>query len=168
MRRIRIFFKSGFVLKCATFIATGFGIGYLPKAPGTWASVVALPTAYAISYLGGNLLLSLFIITGFIVGVFVSDIASNNMGEDDPSKIVIDEIIGQWLTLIFIPAEVMLYLFGFLLFRFFDIIKPWPISWLEKRYKGGFGIMIDDVFAAIFSGLILFLTLNILKIYAEA
>ena len=145
-------------------IATGFGSGYLPKAPGTWGSAVALPFAYAMSY-WGNYLIFIAVIIGFLVGVIVSDITATSMGEKDPSKIVIDEIIGQWITLLIVPPNVILYLCGFLLFRFFDILKPWPISWVEKKFSGGFGIMIDDVFAACYASLILNFFWSIYKDY---
>ena len=76
----------------------------------------------------------------------------------DPSQIVVDEVSGQLITLMFIPPETMWYIIGFILFRFLDIKKPWPIRWLDRNIKGGIGIMLDDIVAGIFAGMILLLS----------
>ena len=150
-------------MTCSEIVATVFGAGLLPKFPGTWGSAVALPIAYAISYWGNALILATVIIITFIIGVIVSDIVSQNLGIEDPSRIVIDEVVGQWLTLLAVPPNVILYFCGFLLFRLFDVWKPWPISSAEKL-KGGLGIMLDDVLAGISSSLLLFIGWRIYQI----
>ena len=80
------------------------------------------------------------------------------MKNSDPSQIVVDEVAGQLITLMFIPPETIWYIFGLILFRFFDIKKPWPIGWLDKNVEGGMGIMLDDIIAGIFAGVILLLS----------
>ena len=145
------------LMKTARVLATWFGAGLLPKAPGTWGSLAALPIGYAITTLGGVELLGILTILLFIIGVWASNVISNEAGIADPSEIVIDEVVGQWITLLAIPPDIILYFFAFLLFRLFDIWKPWPISWADKKIKGGLGIMLDDVFAAIFAAIILWL-----------
>jgi phosphatidylglycerophosphatase A len=143
--------------KTARILATWFGVGLLPKAPGTWGSLAALPLGYAVIYWANLELFCVLTAFSFIIGIWASSIASKEIGTTDPSEIVIDEVVGQSIVLITIPPNIILYFFGFILFRFFDIIKPWPISWVDKQIKGGFGIMIDDVLAAIFAGVILWL-----------
>tara|TARA_B110000438_G_C15457819_1_gene497518 strand:- start:116 stop:628 length:513 start_codon:yes stop_codon:yes gene_type:complete len=143
--------------KTARILATWFGVGLLPKAPGTWGSLVALPIGYGVISWANLELFCILIVLIFIIGIWSSSIASNEIGTTDPSEIVIDEVVGQSIVLITIPPNIILYFFGFILFRFFDIIKPWPVSWADKQIKGGFGIMIDDVLAAIFAVVILWL-----------
>ena len=133
----------------ARVLATWFGAGLLPKAPGTWGSLAALPIGYAITTLGGVELLGILTILLFIIGVWASNVTSNETGIADPSEIVIDEVVGQWITLLSIPPNIILYFLAFVLFRLFDIWKPWPISWADEKIKGGFGVMLDDVLAAI-------------------
>ena len=143
--------------KVARILATWFGLGLLPKAPGTWGSLAALPIGYAVIAWTNLELFCILTALLFIIGIWASSIASNEIGTTDPSEIVIDEVVGQWIVLIIIPHNIILYFFGFILFRFFDIVKPWPISWADKQIKGGWGIMIDDVLAAIFAAIILWL-----------
>ena len=79
---------------------------------------------------------------------------SKYLNTNDPSRIIIDELVGQWITLFFLPPDLLYYLIGFLLFRFFDIFKPWPANWADRKLHGGLGIMLDDVFAGIYSCII--------------
>lgn len=130
--------------------ATWLGVGLSPKAPGTVGSIVALPFAMLIHYfLGGpGLLLSAAAL--FFVGVRVSDLYMERFSRaGDPKEIVIDEVAGMCLTLALIGFSVEGYMFGFFFFRVFDIFKPWPIGWADRRLKGGFGVMLDDVLAAL-------------------
>jgi phosphatidylglycerophosphatase A len=143
--------------KVARILATWFGLGLLPKAPGTWGSLAALPLGYAVIAWANLELFCIITALMFVIGIWASSITSNEIGATDPSEIVIDEVVGQWIVLIIIPHNIILYFFAFILFRFFDIVKPWPISWADKKIKGGWGIMIDDVLAAIFAGIILWL-----------
>jgi phosphatidylglycerophosphatase A len=153
------------VINTARVLATWFGAGLLPKAPGTWGSLAALPIGYAITTWGGVELLGILAILIFIIGVWASNIISTEMGIVDPSEIVIDEVVGQWIALLTIPPNIILYFIAFVLFRLFDIWKPWPISWADKEIKGGLGVMLDDVFAAIFAAIILWLGQIVYRFY---
>ena len=151
MNRIENIGPSKNLINTARILAIWFGAGSLPKAPGTWGSIVALPIGYAITFWGNVELLATIAILMFIVGIWASNVTSNEMGVTDPSEIVIDEVVGQWITLLAVPPNIILYFFGFILFRLFDIYKPWPISWADKNIKGGFGIMLDDAIAALYA-----------------
>ena len=130
------------------WIAFGFGSGLSPKAPGTCGTLVAIPLYLGLSVLPSWLYL-LAVIVAFGIGVYVSSIVTRELGIEDFSGVVWDEIVGYWLTMLFVPPHIMWVILGFLLFRLFDIVKPFPISWVEKRVQGGLGIMLDDVLAAI-------------------
>ena len=137
-------------------LATWFGAGLIPKAPGTWGSLAALPFAWGILHFGNVWWLLAGAGIVFLIGWWSSEIYVKRSGQADPGAIVIDEVAGQWLTLL--PAATMIWwhwALGFVLFRFFDILKPWPVSWADRRVKGGFGVMIDDVIAAVYAGAIL-------------
>ncbi len=130
-------------------LATGGGVGLLP-APGTMGSLLA--TALAIiagATIGNAWLLPLSLIV-FFGGWKVSSLYIARFGGEDPQEVVIDEIAGQWLLLSFLPEKLPSYVIGFILFRLFDIIKPWPIRKFEREIKGGFGVMFDDMLAAIY------------------
>jgi phosphatidylglycerophosphatase A len=147
----------------AATIAVFFGAGLLPKAPGTWGSLAALPLAWLIQIWGGTLWLAGAAALCFLIGVWASSVHAPTLDGDDPGAIVIDEVAGQWLTLLVVPADVVLYAAGFVLFRFFDIVKPWPVSWADRRIKGGIGIMFDDILAAIYAAILLL----ILRLWLE-
>lgn len=132
----------------AYFIAFGFGTGLLPFMPGTWGSLAALPL-YLILMQLSPLYYLLFVCCLFGIGYYVADKVSLDLGIDDFSGIVCDEIVGMLLTLWAVPLGIGWFILGFLLFRLFDIIKPWPIRAVEDRVKGGLGIMLDDILAAI-------------------
>ena len=139
----------------ARLIWTWFGFGLLPKAPGTWGSLAALPFAWVICSHGGYQLLLLATAGIFAVGVWMSGIAAAESGAEDPGEVVIDEVAGQWLTLVVVPPDFLLYAAGFVLFRVFDIWKPWPVSWADRNLKGGLGIMADDILAGVYAAVIL-------------
>ncbi|MED5525039.1 MAG: phosphatidylglycerophosphatase A [Pseudomonadota bacterium] len=128
------------------FLALGFGSGLAPKAPGTFGSLAAIPVFLLLSPLPwlAYLALTLVAIYG---GVYICARASRDMGVHDHSAIVWDEVAGMLITLFMVPVTWQWLLTGFLLFRFFDVLKPWPISWCDRHIHGGFGIMIDDVLA---------------------
>ena len=157
MNRILFNLYQNYLISVAKILATGFGSGYLPKAPGTWGSIIALPIAYVIAFWGNAELLASLIIIFFLIGIWASNITSREIGVSDPPQIVIDEVVGQWFTLLVVPPNIIFYLFGFLLFRLFDIFKPWPISWIDRNIKGGLGIMLDDLFAATYAAFFLWL-----------
>lgn len=136
------------------FLAFGFGSGLSPIAPGTCGTIAAIPLYWLLSYASPSVYLIVTCVA-FIVGVKVSDIVSHDLGEHDYKGIVWDEIVGYWLTMFMVPKGVWWVVAGFILFRLFDIWKPWPISWVDKRVKGGLGIMVDDVLAAIPAWIIL-------------
>ncbi len=141
------------------FFAFGFGSGLAPFAPGTFGTLMAIPLYLLMAPLPWLLYLVLTAIA-FVVGVFLCDRASHLLGVHDHGGIVWDEFVGLWITLFLVPNEWPWLLAGFLLFRFFDIIKPFPIKWLDKKVKGGFGIMIDDVIAGLFAWAILMIVMR--------
>jgi phosphatidylglycerophosphatase A len=132
-------------------VATGFGIGRLPGMPGTWAALAALPCAWAIRGWLGICGLAIAIVAAFAAGWWASARVVRESQASDPGYIVIDEIAAQWLVLAALPSRFWLYVAAFIAFRLFDIWKPWPISWLDRNVKGGLGIMLDDVMAAIYA-----------------
>lgn len=141
-------------MKAAHAIATVFGLGFVRYAPGTAASVVALPIAWLIAYLGGRFALLLAGILVFAIGAWASELYTAETKRFDPSECVIDEVAGQWITCAFALVSLPSYALAFLLFRAFDILKPWPIN-MTERLHGGLGIMADDLAAAIIAGAII-------------
>jgi phosphatidylglycerophosphatase A len=136
---------------CA-LIATWFGVGHLPRAPGTWGSLAALPFAWAIHAAAGPLVLAAAAAALFAVGWWASDAFVRRSGARDPSCIVVDEVAGQWLVLASAPLDPSWFAVGFVLFRVADIAKPWPASWADRALSGGLGVMADDAFAALWAG----------------
>ncbi|MEH8020384.1 MULTISPECIES: phosphatidylglycerophosphatase A [Rheinheimera] len=130
------------------FLALGFGSGLSPKAPGTFGTLVAVPLV-ALLLWAGNAYLLAFVLIGSVLGVYVCGQTARDVGEHDHGAIVWDEIIGYGITLLWAPLHWQTLLIGFVLFRLFDIVKPWPISVLDKSVHGGLGIMLDDVAAGI-------------------
>ncbi len=132
------------------FLAFGFGSGAAPKAPGTFGTLAAIPVFLLLAFLPLWAYLVVLVLA-FALGVYLCGQASKDMGVHDHGGIVWDEFVGFWITMIALPVHWAWIIAGFVLFRFFDIIKPWPIGWLDKRVHGGLGIMIDDVIAGIFA-----------------
>lgn len=132
------------------FLAFGLGSGLSPKAPGTAGSVAALVFAVPLVVLPWWAGLGL-VMLAFAVGCYLCGETSRRLGVHDHGGIVWDEFVGLWLVLLWIPFEFAWWLAAFVLFRLFDIVKPWPIRWLDRRVGGGFGIMIDDVLAAVYA-----------------
>ncbi|MDR3503143.1 MAG: phosphatidylglycerophosphatase A [Legionella sp.] len=130
------------------FIAFGFGSGLMPKAPGTWGTVAAVPVYLLLMHCNPIVYLILTALA-FILGVWVSDKVSNELGVHDYKGIVWDEVVGYLLTMFMAPQGLKWMLCGFILFRIFDIWKPQPIGYIDEKVKGGMGIMLDDVIAAI-------------------
>jgi phosphatidylglycerophosphatase A len=132
------------------FIATGFYSGFLPKAPGTWGSLVGLIIFFLVHTL--NLPVYLAVVAGlFVVGSFAAGEAEKILDRPDPGSVVIDEIVGMLITMIAVPMTPLTMTLGFILFRIFDITKPFPVSFFDQRLHGGFGIMLDDVVAGLYS-----------------
>lgn len=130
------------------FLALGFGSGLAPKAPGTFGTLAGIPvfllaaSIMPIAYISLVLLMS-------VAGVYICGKAAKDAGVHDHGAIVWDEIVGFMITMFLIPISWQSLVLGFVLFRLFDIFKPWPISYLDKHCHGGFGIMIDDIVAGI-------------------
>lgn len=135
-------------------LATWFGCGLAPKAPGTVGSLAALPPAALLVWLGGPWLLAGATLLMALVGWWASAEVARASGDSDPSRVVIDEVAGQWLTLIPLPLDPVAWLIGLLAFRLFDIAKPWPVGWADRRLKGGLGIMVDDLLAGCYAALL--------------
>lgn len=132
------------------FLAYGLGSGLAPRAPGTAGSLAALLIFYGLDA-AGLLVFVAAIGAVFVVGIFVSDAVARDLGIKDPPGIVIDEFVGMWMTLLYHPAGWYWPLVGFALFRLFDIVKPWPVGWLDRHVEGGTGIMLDDVAAGLYA-----------------
>lgn len=141
------------------FLAFGFGSGLAPKAPGTWGTLAAVPLYLLAAplplpaYLGLTLLM-------FAAGVWLCGRCERILGIQDHSGIVWDEFVGLFITLAGAPVAPLPVILGFLLFRLFDVIKPWPIGWLDRRLHGGLGVMLDDALAGLFAWLSLFALLR--------
>jgi phosphatidylglycerophosphatase A len=138
----------------AGFLAFGFGAGLSSFAPGTVGTVAAIPFAILLKYLPPAGFWVMLAVT-FMAGVWLCDVASKRLGQHDPGGIVWDEMVAYWLTVAFLPVTWTWWLAAFVLFRFFDILKPWPIKLVEKRFGGGLGIMLDDIVAAAYAMVIL-------------
>jgi phosphatidylglycerophosphatase A len=134
--------------------AFGFGSGLAKKAPGTFGTLAAIPFFLLLQHLTWPIYLSWLLVT-FALGVYWCDRSSKALGVHDHGGIVWDEFVGFWITMFMAPAGVGWIVLGFVLFRFFDIIKPWPIGWLDKKVHGGFGIMIDDALAGVYALIVL-------------
>ncbi len=137
------------------FLAFGFGSGLSKKMPGTMGTVAAIPV-YLIFVQTNIWLYSILTLLVCILGVKICDEAARQLGEHDFGGIVWDEIAGYLITLWFVPFSWNAVIYGFVLFRIFDILKPWPIKWADQKVEGGFGIMLDDVLAGLFSAIILY------------
>jgi len=136
------------------FVATGFGVGYSPIAPGTLGTLIALPLYYFLSEISSPLY-EITLIGFFFLSVWISENAEIFFGKKDDQRIVIDEMMGFLITMLWVPKTTRFILIGFFLFRFFDILKPFPIRRLEKKFKGGFGVVLDDVTAGVYGNIIL-------------
>jgi phosphatidylglycerophosphatase A len=146
-------------------IATFFYVGLLPKAPGTWGSLAALPFAVILHALGSFPALLLATVFVFLIGWWATVQETSGKKNHDPGEIVIDEVAGQWITLF--PLSGMLWyheipifilpwpglIAGFILFRIFDIYKPWPVSWADRQ-ETAFGVMLDDVLAGLMAAIV--------------
>ena len=151
------------------FLALGFGTGLAPFMPGTFGTLAALPLLLVFPYLSVilQLLLTLFVC---VVGVYLCDRTARDMGVHDHPAIVWDEVAGMAITMLAVPITASNLLLGFLLFRFFDIVKPWPISYFDKQVHGGLGIMLDDIVAGVLSlaALQAILYYDLLKVFSFA
>lgn len=132
------------------FLAFGLGSGLSPKAPGTAGTAAGMLLAFPLTGLPAWAGL-LFVATAFASGIAICQRASNRLGVHDHGGIVFDEFVGIWLVLVLVPFDWAWWLAAFVAFRVFDIVKPWPIGWLDRRVHGGVGIMLDDLIAAVYA-----------------
>ena len=147
----------------AGWLACGFGSGLAPVAQGTFGSLAALLPWLWLRQLSLPSYL-LVVVAGFAIGVWACNVASRALGVADHRSLVWDEFIGQWialLPLLVLPAPWWAAALGFVLFRLFDVWKPWPIRWLDRRVKGGMGVMVDDAVAGAFAAIVLVLGLSL-------
>ncbi len=146
--------------RAVLFVATGFFIGTVPFAPGTFGSLIGLPVCFLLSRL--NLLQSVIYILVFILfAIGIASAAEKILKQKDPGQIVIDEIAGLMVTFAGLPFNLKTALAGFIIFRVFDILKPFPIRILERRVGGGTGVVLDDVLAGVYGNLIIRLVIYI-------
>lgn len=143
------FHGKSYTEKMILFTAFGFGSGLAKFAPGTWGTLPGLVLAYFLMPHPWLHLLTIAALT--VLGIWLCQRASDLLKTHDHSSIVIDEIVGVCITLLFLPASPWALLLGFVFFRFFDIVKPWPIRWVDRRVHGGLGIMLDDIIAGVFA-----------------
>lgn len=132
------------------FLAFGFGSGLSPKAPGTMGTLVALPIIWFMQYLSFEAYIIITVLVT-VIGTVLAHYSSKWLGVHDHSGIVIDEIAGMMWVMAWFPVNWLTLLIGFGLFRLFDIVKPFPIRWLDQHVSGGIGIMVDDLLAAVFA-----------------
>jgi phosphatidylglycerophosphatase A len=135
-------------------LATGCGVGYSPIAPGTLGTLVAVPVYYFLSNISSPIY-EITLFGFFFLSVWISENAEVFFGKKDDQRIVIDEMMGFLITMLWVPKTAILIIIGFFLFRFFDILKPFPIRRLEKRLKGGYGVVLDDVMAGVYGNIVL-------------
>ncbi|MFK5915680.1 MAG: phosphatidylglycerophosphatase A [Woeseiaceae bacterium] len=139
------------------FLSLGLGSGLFPKAPGTAGTVIAVLLYIPLSMLDLWSYVAVLVV-GSLVGIYLCDKTSNALGGHDDPAIVWDEFLGYWLTMLMAPSGWEWILFGFALFRLFDIWKPWPINILDQKVRGGLGIMVDDLAAGAYALVVLQLT----------
>lgn len=146
----------GFFLQLATF----FGVGKFRPAPGTWGSLAALPLAALLMFLG-PLPMMAFVLVAFPFCIIAAEVYQQDHPHErgDSPTIVIDEVLGMVITLVWMPLTWQSFLIGFCIFRFLDIFKPFPIGYLDKSFQGGLGVVVDDVAAGVIANLILQLLL---------
>ena len=138
--------------RLALSLATGFGAGRVPKAPGTAGSLVGLGLALALASVPLDPpAIAAVTAIACIAGFPICESAARSLGESDPAVVVWDEIAGMMLALVAVPAGWHWWAIAFVLFRVFDVLKPWPIGWLDRRVRGGAGIMLDDIVAGAFA-----------------
>lgn len=136
------------------FLAFGFGSGLAKKAPGTCGTAAAIPLYWLFAQ-AGLPIYSMLTVVASVAGIWICGIAADKLGEHDFGGIVWDEVAGYLITMWLVPFSWKALFLGFVLFRIFDIIKPWPIKWIDQKVRGGLGIMLDDVLAAVFAGALL-------------
>jgi phosphatidylglycerophosphatase A len=133
------------------FLSLGFGSGLSPVAPGTMGTLVAVPLYLVLSHYLSQTGYAIVTCVVMLVGVYLCEQTTRALGVHDHPAIVWDEIAGYFITLLFVPVTFFHVVLGFVLFRLFDIVKPWPVSVIDSRMKGGLGVMLDDVIAGLYA-----------------
>lgn len=142
------------LLNPSCLVALGFGSGLFPVAPGTAGTLAAIPLYLLLQDLPVSVYLAVVMVL-LLGGILVCAYTAERLGVHDHPAIVWDEVVGYLITMTAVPAGWMWVVAGFILFRLFDILKPWPISWFDRRVHGGTGIMLDDVIAGVFAAVVL-------------
>lgn len=158
--------KAQLLANPANFLALGAGSGLAPVAPGTFGTIAAIPLAMLMP--NELAIYTLVVLVLFVIGVWLCDACANNLGVHDHPAIVFDEWVGYLITMIAIPKSLWFLALGFVLFRIFDVLKPWPIGMADKRISGGLGIMVDDVIAGIFAAICLHAIIFLLSYFGVA
>ena len=143
---------SSVVRPAARLIYTGLGLGLAPRAPGTWGTLLGLPLFWLVGDADWPVQAGLWGAV-FVLGWWASGIAEKELGRHDDPQVVIDEVSGYLTTMFMAPNNPVAWVLGFIIFRIFDILKPWPVSWADRRLPGGFGVMADDVLAGLYAWL---------------
>ena len=146
------FKRTDFQGKTALVLSTWFGTGLAPRIPGTVGSLAAVPLAAVLTHLGA-VWVGIALIVLIPLSIWSSDRSRVLLNKRDPSEVVIDEVAGLLLTLFLLPLSWVTILSGFMFFRFFDILKPFPIGWADKRVSGGIGIVLDDLLAGVYGNI---------------
>jgi phosphatidylglycerophosphatase A len=133
------------------FVALGFGVGLVPAAPGTFGTLLALPLFWLLHPRLDAVDFLILLGTLYFLGVWACDRTGRDMGVEDHGSMVWDEVVAFLLVLFFTPPHIVWQAFAFVLFRLFDVLKPGPVRYVEKLFRGGFGVMVDDLAAAFFS-----------------
>lgn len=143
-------------LNPAMIVATWFGCGLAPKAPGTVGSLGALPVAWIILSYWGWPWLAVAAVAATVIGIVATAAVLRRSAVKDPSFVVIDEVAGQWTALLPAGLDPILFAVGFVAFRLFDIWKPWPVSWADRKVPGAVGVMLDDLIAGGFAAALVY------------
>lgn len=154
--------KGGVAYKTALILSSWFGVGLVPFASGTFGTLAAAPFAAIIKYFGLGYE-CVFLIFLICFALWSSHITEKALLKDDPYEVVIDEAAGFFLAVFFLPLTWLTFILGFLLFRFFDIVKPFPIGMIDKKVKGGLGIVLDDVVAGVFANICIRIILTLIS-----
>ncbi|HCY85426.1 MAG TPA: phosphatidylglycerophosphatase A [Desulfobacteraceae bacterium] len=137
------------------FIATGFGLGKAPMAPGTFGTLAGLPLIFIMVWLSGSAAVAFYLVCLILFSVWVADRAEKLLGQKDPGCIVIDEMAGYCIALSLVPVTFSTLVAGFAAFRCFDIVKPAPVRYFERKFNGGAGVVLDDIMAGVLAALLL-------------
>jgi phosphatidylglycerophosphatase A len=145
--------------RASAVVSSVFGIGYFPQAQGTIMSAIAVPLAILLAMHGGAMVVIGATLVVLVIGILACAEHVRETGNPDPSECVIDELAGQWLACAFVAwgtVSLPAFFLSFVLFRLFDIWKPWPVSWAEEKLPGGLGVMMDDIIAGLMAGALSF------------